>query len=296
VRIAVTGASGLVGSSLCPRLSALGNDVVRVSRSEREGSLRWNLGSDDFEASALQGIDAVVHLGGEPIVGRWTTKKKARIRDSRVLETSRLCGAMAELSHPPSVLLCASAIGYYGDTDGRAVDGIDGAAGSDFLAKVCVDWEQATRLVGDGTRVVNMRFGMILDADGGALPPMRLQTRLFAAGPLGKGDQIWSWISIDDAVDAIVHLLDTELSGAVNLTSPEPVSQRQFARALAKLLNRPAVLRTPRFALRALLGEVADPLMFASIDARPTRLLESGFSFSHVEIEHGLAAVLSKTR
>jgi len=296
VRIAVTGASGLVGSSLCPRLSTLGNDVVRVSRTEREGSVRWDLGSDDFEASALDGIDAVVHLAGEPVVGRWTAKKKARIRDSRVQVTTRLCGAMAELSNPPAVLLCASAIGYYGDTDGVTVDEIAGSPGSDFLAKVCIDWEQATRLAGDSTRVVNLRFGMILAAGGGALPPMRLQTRLFAGGPLGKGDQIWSWISIDDAVDAIVHLLDTELSGAVNLTSPEPVEQRQFAKVLAKLLNRPAVLRTPRFGLRALLGEVVDPLMFTSIDARPRRLLESGFSFSHGRIEQAMAAGLSKSR
>lgn len=292
MRVAVTGASGLVGTSLCSTLSALGHDVVKVSTRDRAGSVRWNLDGGDFDAAALDGLDAVVHLGGEPIVGRWTNKKKARIYDSRVVSTTQLSGAMAELGRPPPVFLCASAIGYYGDTGGSAVDEVNGARGSDFLAGVCVDWEQATQHAGDSTRVVNLRFGMILGASGGALPPMRLLTRLFVGGPLGTGEQTWSWISLDDVVGAIVHLLDSDVTGAVNLTSPAPVSQRHFARALGKQLNRPAVLRTPRLAVRAVLGEVADPLMFASIDARPTRLLESGFSFGHVDIEQALAEVL----
>jgi len=292
VRVAVTGATGLVGSQLCSDLERLDHDVLRVSRNSRAGFVRWDFGGGVFDPSVLEGLDAVVHLAGEPIVGRWTAKKKARIRDSRVLPTTQLAGAIAGLDGPSPTLLCASAIGYYGDLGGESVDETNGKPGEDFLAKVCIDWEDATRAAAEQARVVNLRFGMVLGAGGGALGPMRLLTRLFLGGPLGAGDQIWSWISLDDAIGAILHLLHSDVSGAVNLTSPTAVSQRHFARALGKQLNRPAVLRTPRLAVRSVLGEVADPLMFSSLDVRPTRLLDSGFKFGHVEIEQAFAALL----
>ncbi|OLD24882.1 MAG: TIGR01777 family protein [Candidatus Rokubacteria bacterium 13_1_40CM_2_70_45] len=300
--VAVTGASGLVGSALVTGLTSAGHRVVRVVRGAGAASVagqrlaRWDPESGALEPSALAGADAVVHLAGESVAGgRWTEAKKRRIRSSRVDVTRRLAEALLRLERPPRLLVSASAVGYYGDR-GSEILREDSAPGPGFLAEVCREWEAATDPAARaGIRVVRLRIGMVLSRRGGALGAMLTPFRLGAGGPVGSGVQWVSWIAIDDLVGAILHALATEsLAGPVNAVAPEPVTNRELARTLGRVLRRPALLPLPAVAARLLFGQMADELLLASARVEPARLRATGFTFRHARLEDALRHELGR--
>ena len=294
--VAVTGASGLVGSALVPFLTTGGHRVVRLVRNGPHAvdGVRWDPARADATLDALDGIDAVVHLAGESIAGgRWTAERKRRIHESRAHGTRALADALAALPRPPRALVCASAIGIYGDRGDQALDETS-PPGDGFLADVCRAWEAATApLAGRGTRVVHLRFGVVLTPAGGALAQMLPPFRVGLGGPVGSGEQWLSWIGIDDVVGAIHHALVTDaLDGAVNAVAPAPVRNRAFATALGRALGRPAFIPVPAAALRLALGEVADALLLSSTRVFPTRLAASGYRFRTADVDAALRHVL----
>jgi uncharacterized protein (TIGR01777 family) len=232
----------------------------------------------------------VIHLGGVNIAsGRWSQRRKRLIRDSRVESTRLLAGALATLQRRPRVFLCASATGYYGDR-GEMLLTEDSPPGSGFLAEACVEWEQAAEAArAAGIRVVHMRFGIVLAREGGALKKMLLPFRLGLGGPIGSGAQHWSWIALDDVCGVITHLLACdELAGPINVVAPQPVTVAAFTKTLGRVLRRPAVLRVPAFAVRLMLGEMADETLLASARVWPGRLLDSGYQFRWPDLEGAL--------
>ena len=300
--VAVTGASGLIGSALVTGLTSAGHRVVRVVRGAGAASVagqrlaRWDPESGALEPSALAGADAVVHLAGESVAGgRWTEAKKRRIRSSRVDVTRRLAEALPRLERPPRLLVSASAVGYYGDR-GSEILREDSSPGPGFLAEVCREWEAATDPAARaGIRVVRLRIGMVLSRRGGALGAMLTPFRLGAGGPVGSGVQWVSWIAIDDLVGAILHALATEsLAGPVNAVAPEPVTNRELARTLGRVLRRPALLPLPAVAARLLFGQMADELLLASARVEPARLRATGFTFRHARLEDALRHELGR--
>jgi len=298
MKVAVTGSSGFVGSSLVPYFLKLGHRVTRVVRSHPgPGEVRWNPVSERVEQEKLEGYDAVIHLAGESVAsGRWTPDKKNRIRESRLRGTRFLSGVLAGLERPPKVFLSASAIGVYGDR-GDEVLNEDSPAGKGFLAEVGGQWESATEPArAKGIRTVNMRIGLVLGITGGALEKMLPPFRMGLGGPLGSGRQYMSWISLDDLVGAMQHaMLRDTLEGPVNLVAPNPVTNAEFTRVLARVLRRPAFLPAPGFALRAILGEMAQELLLASTRVEPARLKESGYRFRHPTLEKALRDILGKS-
>lgn len=296
MNILVSGSTGLIGSALMPLLAERGHTAGRLVRAGRHiepGDVRWDPADGTIDETALQGCDAVVHLAGENIAGRWTREKKARIRDSRIEGTSLICKALARLERPPSALLCASAMGYYGNR-GEEILTEESEPGSGFLADVGREWEEACRPATEaGIRVVNLRFAMILSSAGGALRQMLTPFRLGLGGRVGSGKQYWSWIAIDDAVSAIAFALESEkLSGPVNVASPNPVTNREFASTLGRVLHRPACCPMPAFAARLLLGQMADELLLSSVRAQPKKLQDASFVFRYPELEVALRGVL----
>jgi hypothetical protein len=292
MRVAITGASGLVGNRVARHFRARGDEVVPLARGAvlPADSATWNPATG---ALHLDAADVILHLAGEGVAsGRWTAAKKAAIRDSRVGPTERLCATLAAMTPRPRVLISASAVGYYGDRGDEELDE-QSAAGSDFLASTAQAWEAATAPARDaGIRVVNLRIGMVLDPNGGALPRMRRPFRLGLGGRLGDGRQWVSWITLDDLVAAIAFVIDRDdIAGPILGVAPNPVTNRDFTRALAQAVHRPAVLPAPAFALRLLLGEMADGLLLASQRAYPRALLEAGFAFEQAEIGPALAAL-----
>ena len=291
--IVISGSSGLVGSALLPILKDSGHRVRRLVRGAAGSSpetIYWDPDSGRLDPADLEGADAVVHLGGESIAsGRWTAQRRQRIRDSRVISTRLLARSIAGLERPPKVFACASAVGYYGNRGAERLTE-EALPGEGFLAGVTRQWEEAAEPArAAGVRVVNLRFGVVLSPRGGALRQMLPLFRFGLAGRLGGGEQIWSWVAIDDAAGAVCHVLAKEtLSGPVNVTAPEPVSNRQFTAALARVLRRPALLPVPGFALRIALGAMADELLLASACAVPKRLLDSGYAFAHADLMSAL--------
>jgi uncharacterized protein (TIGR01777 family) len=241
----------------------------------------------------LEGLDAVVHLAGESVGARWTARRKANIRRSRVQGTKLLVRSLAGLSQRPRALLCASAVGYYGDTASRVTDE-SAPPGSGFLAEVCRDWEaEAVSAEEAGMRVVRLRFGMVLDPQGGALAQMLPAFRLGLGGRIGTGRQYVSWITLDEAVTAVCHALEqTDVSGAVNIVAPEPVMQKQFALALAGALHRPAAVPLPAAVVRLLFGEMGDVLLLSSTRAVPAALTRSGYRFRTPDLQSALSTML----
>lgn len=301
LHVAVTGASGLIGSALVPHLTAHGHRVRPiVRRAPRDGEIGWDPDSGRLDPRDLEGVDAVVHLAGENVGGRWTAGRKARIRSSRLVGTRLLSEGLARTSKRPAVLVSASAVGIYGDRGDEILDEESplGDPKEDFLAAVGQEWESAAEPArAAGIRVVHPRFGVVLSPEGGALGRMLLPFRLGLGGRLGSGSQWMSWISIDDAIAAVLHLLATDsLRGPVNVTAPEPVRNRDFTRALGRALSRPTPFAVPSFALRLAFGEMADGTLLASTRVMPRRLLASSFRFSHPDLESGLRHVLRPER
>ena len=296
MNVLLSGSGGLIGSALAERLSADGHRVARLVRPGREprgDDVTWDPSAGHIDTAALPACDAVVHLAGESIAGRWGRKKKARIRESRIRGTRLLCEALAGLATRPKVLASASAVGFYGSR-GEKIVTEDDPPGEGFLASVCSEWEAATAAACEaGIRVVHLRTAMVLAAAGGALKKMLTPFRLGLGGRLGSGRQYWSWISLDDTVAAILHVLrDESLCGPVNLASPHAVTNRRFTRALGRVLGRPTLFPMPSFAARLAFGEMAEEVLLSSTRVEPRRLLQSGFEFRHPELEPALRELL----
>ena len=298
MRVAVTGSTGLIGAALVERLRRDGHQVVRLVRRPPRAAdeVRWDPETRSVDGAALDGMDAVVHLAGENVAGRWTDEKKRAIRRSRIESTRLLADALARRAHPPRVLVCASAIGFYGSRRGDEVLHEESAAGSDFLAGVVREWEEAS---GPATRaairVVNLRFGVVLSARGGALAKMLLPFRLGGGGPIGSGRQWMSWISLDDAVEVAVRAIaDESLRGPVNAVAGA-ATNAEFTRALGRALHRPAIIPVPPIALKLVYGsEMVDGTLLASQRAEPRRLLEAGHRFHHPELPDAIRAALAQ--
>ena len=291
--VAVTGASGLIGTALTAALEKRGDRVVPIGRRPTDGGVVWDPGARQIDETTLDDIDAVVHLAGERIDGRWTATKKRRILDSRVEGTEVLAGALANLDHPPAVVVSASAIGFYGDRGDEELTE-DSQPGTGFLAEVCERWEAAAApTASPDIRLVLARTGIVCTPDGGALGRMLALTRLGLGGRLGNGRQWWPWITLEDEIRALLHLLDTPVVGAVNLVAPGICRNAEFVRDLAHALRRPAVLPAPALALRAVLGEMANGLLLASARVRPVRLEDSGFTFRSPNLTPVIAELLS---
>jgi len=292
MRVLISGASGLLGSAIGRAFEAEGAVVTRLVRSgaAAEDRIFWEPGK---LLTLPSRFDAVVHLAGESVVGRWTEAKKARIRDSRVLGTRTLAEAVTGMESKPRVLVAASAIGFYGDR-GDEVLHEESSPGTGFLAEVCREWESASDPVERaGVRVVQIRTGVVLSKHGGALGQMLLPFRLGLGARLGSGKQWLSWIHVDDFVGAVQHVLGSESArGPVNLVGPNPVPNAEFTTALGKALSRPTVLSAPAFALRLALGEMADEALLASQRVWPDRLLASGYEFRFRELGVAFANLL----
>jgi hypothetical protein len=294
MNVLVTGSSGLIGSALCSALTRDGHTVRPLLRT-RQPARFWNPDAGKLAPDVLEGNEAVVHLAGENIAGRWTAEKKLRIHDSRLKGTRLLCEAIATLPTPPRVLVCASAIGYYGNRSDEVLRE-DSKPGSDFLAHVCCEWEAATKPAADaGIRVVNLRFGVVLSGRGGALAKMLTPFRLGAGGIIGDGRQYWSWVALDDAVAAIQFALTNEtLNGPVNVVAPNPATNREFTKTLGRVLRRPTLLPMPGFAARLAFGEMADALLLASQRVEPAKLRAAGFQFRFPQLESALRHTLGR--
>ncbi|HEV8456034.1 MAG TPA: TIGR01777 family oxidoreductase [Gemmatimonadales bacterium] len=293
----MTGASGLLGSAVRRRLEAAGHRVSRlVRRTAGPGEISWDPAAGSLNPAALEGIDAVVHLSGENVGARWTTARKARIRSSRVASTRLLSETLAGLQRPPQVMVSASAVGIYGNRGDEVLteESPLGDPDRDFLVAVTREWEKAAEPARvEGIRVVHSRFGVVLSPAGGALKKMLLPFRLGLGARLGSGKQWMSWISIDDAVQAVHQaLIDDGLQGPVNVTSPEPVTNRDFTRTLARVLSRPALFAVPESALRLALGEMARATILSSARVVPARLLQAGYRFGQPDLESALRHVL----
>lgn len=300
MRIAITGSSGLVGNALVPFLQGNGHEVLRLVRGtpRAPGEHQWRPDAGIADIDALGPLDAVIHLAGENVAGgRWTAAMKARIRSSRVGPTAALARSLAAASVRPQVLISASAIGYYGDRGADVLTEQSGP-GEGFLPETCQAWEaDADAARAAGIRVVHPRFGIILDARGGALGKMRLPFSLGLGGPIGSGTQYYSWVGMEDVLGALLFAVTHEaLRGAVNVTSPNPVTNAEFTRTLGRVLRRPAVIPVPAFALRAAFGELADAELLSSKRVVPAALEQAGFSFRHPHLEDALRRALAERR
>ena len=298
MNILVTGSTGLVGSSVVSFLKTGGHRVLRLVRGTTGGAddVVWDPAAGTIESAKLETLDAVVHLAGENIAsGRWSAAKKARIRDSRVNGTRLLSEALAKLARKPRVLVCASAIGFYGDR-GDEVLTESSPPGTSFLCNVCRDWESATEPARQaGIRVVNLRIGVVLTPRGGALAKMLLPFKLGVGGIVGSGRQFWSWIALDVVVGAIHQAFICEsLSGPVNTVSPEPTTNRNFTKTLGQVLRRPTIFPMPALAAKLLLGEMAEELLLASTRVLPSQLQSSGYAFRCPQLEGALRHVLGQ--
>jgi hypothetical protein len=299
VHVAVTGSSGLIGSALVASLERDGHTVSRVVRNDDRaaaGTIRWDPPAGTVDAAAFDGVDAVVHLAGAGIGdARWTDERKRLVLESRTRGTALLSETVASLERRPTVLVSGSAVGYYGDR-GDEVLTEDSAPGDLFLSEVCRRWEAATGAAeAAGVRVAHVRTGLVAARRGGFLGKLLPLFRLGLGGRMGRGDQWWSWITIDDEVGAIRHLIDHDVSGPVNLTAPQPVTNREFTSTLARVLRRPALVPVPSFGPKALLGaELAHELLFAGQRVEPRVLLDSGYRFRDPELEPALRRLLGR--
>ncbi|PYV05335.1 MAG: TIGR01777 family protein [Acidobacteria bacterium] len=299
MKILVTGSTGLIGSALAPSLIAAKHQVVRlVRRKPRPGAseVHWDPSADFIDVPGLNGFDAVVHLAGENIgEGRWTTQRKAKIRNSRVEGTHLLAEGLAQVSNRPKVMVSASAIGYYGNRGSETLRE-DSPPGSGFLAEVCAEWEAAAQPASaKGIRVVYLRSGVVLSPNGGALAKMLTPFKMGVGGVIGRGDQYWSWIALDDTIGVIHFVLaNDQFSGAFNAVAPNPVTNREFTKTLGRVLARPTIFPMPAAVASLALGEMADEMLLGSTRVEPARLLAAGYKFKFPTLEAALRHLLKK--
>ena len=298
MKVLISGSHGLVGKALISSLSSDGHEIVRLVRGTPSGpaEVEWHPNEGRIDAANLEGFDAVVHLAGESIAsGRWTDEKKRAIRDSRVKGTALLSEALARLSRPPAVFLSASAIGYYGDR-GDEVLTEKSAPGKDFLASVCVEWENATRAaIEKGIRTVHTRFGIILDAEEGALGKMLTPFRMGIGGRVGHGRQWMSWIAIEDVVNGLRFVIeDKTTSGPINFVAPNAVRNAEFTKSLGHVLSKPTLFPVPAFGVRLAFGEMGDALLLSSQRVEPRVLRERGFVFRWARLDEALRHLLAR--
>jgi uncharacterized protein len=299
MNILVTGASGFIGSALVSRLRNSGHHVVPLRRAPaaRETGPTWNPDAGQIHLEPAGSFDAVVHLAGETIAQRWTRTAKKRIHASRVDGTRLLCEALTRLSQPPRIFVCASATGFYGDRGDEMLDEQSGA-GTGFLAEVCQAWEgAAAAALQRGIRVVHLRIGLVLGRHGGAVAKMLPAFRFGLGGRLGAGRQYWSWIALEDLVRAVEKVLqDDRLHGAVNAVSPEPATNEEFSRGLARVLRRPAFLPVPAFGVKLIFGEMGREALLASARVQPRQLLQNGFAFHFPQLDAAFKQVLNRSK
>lgn len=296
MRIIVSGSHGLVGTALIKALEADGHEIYRLVRHapSSDQEIEWSPDRYSIAISRIEGFDAVFHLAGESIAsGRWTDEKKRKIRESRTKGTKLLADALANLSAPPKTLISASATGYYGDR-GDEVLTETSPPGEGFLADICVEWEQATEHArAKGVRVVNTRFGIILDKEGGALAKMLTPFRMGIGGRIGDGKQWMSWIALADVIGALQFALKNEsMNSPVNFVAPNPVTNAEFTKTLGKVLSRPTIFPIPEFGVRLAFGEMADALLLSSQRVEPKGLADAGFRFEHPQLAAALRTIL----
>lgn len=297
MKILISGSHGLVGTALIKSLEPEGHEIFRLVRHapNSRSEIEWSPDRYSIALARIEGFDAVVHLAGESIAeGRWSEEKKKRIRESRVKGTKLLADALANLSSPPRTLISASAIGYYGDRGDEVLTEAS-RPGDDFLSEVCVEWEKATALATEkGIRVVNTRFGIILDAKGGALAKMLTPFRMGIGGRIGSGKQWMSWIALDDVVGGIKFALTNEtLSGPVNFVAPNAVTNSEFTKTLGKVLSRPTLFPIPAFGVRLVFGEMADALLLSSQKVEPTKLHTAVYQFQYSNLDDALRRAIA---
>lgn len=296
MKVAVTGSSGLIGSNLLTFLSKKNVIISKIVRENpKDDVISWKPEGGERNTTFTDGVDGFVHLAGENIAsGKWTKVKKEKIRNSRVEGTKKICELILKLPTPPSVFVCASAIGFYGDRGMEFLNESD-SRGSGFLSDVCVEWEEATESISKaGIRVVNVRFGIVLSKAGGALAKMLTPFKMGMGGKVGSGKQYMSWVAINDVTGAIYHALKTDtLRGPVNVTAPNPVTNREFTQILGRVLNRPTLIPLPAFMARLAFGEMAEALLLASTRVAPKKLLNSGYDFQYNDLENALRHILN---
>lgn len=298
MRVVVAGASGLIGSQLVQFLAQTGHQVDRLVRKElasEKAEIVWNPAEQRLGSEALAGADAVVCLSGANIAaGRWTADRKRLLRESRIQSVALLSRCMAAMDEGPGVLVCASAVGIYGAQRGEEILTEDSEPGDDYLARLCVDWEAAAAPAREkGIRVVHLRFGLVLSRAGGALPKFLVPFKLGLGGIFGDGRQYMSWLSLDEAVGIIDFALQSDdFEGAVNATSPNPITNREFTSTLSRVLRRPALLPFPKRFVRMIFGEMGEDLLLASQRAVPRRLEAAGYRFRHPDLRSALEVVL----
>ena len=295
MKVAITGTSGLIGSSLVSFLSKKDVTVSKILREDPESDeISWKPEGGDWDSAFTDGIDGIVHLAGENIAsGKWTKEKKEKIKNSRIEGTKSLCDHILKLPVPPSVFVCASAVGFYGD---RGMEFLNESSSrrSGFLPDVCIGWEEAAQTVSSaGIRVVNVRFGVVLSKAGGALAKMLTPFKMGMGGKIGSGKQYMSWVAVDDVTGAIYHALTTDfLKGPVNVTAPNPVTNKEFTNTLGRVLKRLTVMPMPAFAAKLAFGKMANDLLLASTRVAPKKLADSGYKFQYTELESALRHIL----
>jgi uncharacterized protein (TIGR01777 family) len=295
-RILVSGVSGPIGAALLPSLRTNGCSVIRLVRGAVSGAgqIAWDP-AKPLAPEKVSGFDAVIHLAGESIFGRWTAAKKAKIRDSRVEGTANLASALARAEEKPNVFICGSAIGYYGNRGDEPLSE-ESAPGTGFLAQVCQQWEEATMpAVQADIRTMHLRTGIVLSSNGGALKSMLLPFKLGLGGRTADGCQWMSWIDVQDMVGAIHHILKNDLlQGPVNMVAPKPVRNAEFARTLASVLSRPAMFPIPAAAVKIVFGEMGEELLLASQKVEPGKLVSSGYPFRYRDLRASLEGILGR--
>lgn len=299
MKVAISGASGLIGTALRSSLTGDGHEIVALTRQATLPPLEtitWDVDNGRFDASRLEGIDAVIHLSGEPVAQRWNEAKKQAIRDSRIRGTKLLVEGLKTLKNPPKLLVSASAVGFYGDGGDTELDE-SAPPGEGFLPSVCHEWEKATmEALGLGIRAVCMRIGIVLSTQGGALAQMLLPFKLGVGGPIGSGRQWMPWVHIDDIVGAFRYTIaNDDLVGAVNGTSPNPATNAEFTKALGRALHRPAFIPVPAFGLELLFGEMSQILLEGQ-RAIPQKLQFAGYEFKYPRLDDALEDVLSQRK
>jgi uncharacterized protein len=299
-RVLVSGGSGPIGAALVPTLKASGARITRLIRPGRvqtapdEENIPWDP-EQPLGANALSGFDAVIHLAGESIVGRWSEDKKKKIRNSRVMGTRNVAQALAQAKDKPNMFLCSSAIGYYGDRADELLNE-ESAPGVGFLPEICREWEAATRPAADaGIQTVQIRTGVVLSAKGGALAKMLTPFKMGVGGKIGSGKQWMSWIDVEDMVGAIHHILKSDLlRGPVNMVAPKPVTNEEFTKTLGSVLSRPTILPIPAFAVKLLFGEMGETVLLGSQRVEPSQLISSGYPFRFRTLPASLENILSR--